>query len=162
MSPLHVCIVGLKCYDHIAAKSVPRYLGGIETQLTILAKGLVAQGCRVSLITYDHGQPDAEIFDGVTVFKSYHRDAGVRTSVGGGGATLTVAPQSNAQPAATDCLAREGPSLRDCAAPTGPTLWVPAALVHLHARRTTGSSNHQERFHLGAFAVRGAAGETRS
>jgi glycosyltransferase involved in cell wall biosynthesis len=78
MSPLHVCIVGLKCYDHIAAKSVPRYLGGIETQLTILAKGLVAQGCRVSLITYDHGQPDAEIFDGVTVFKSYHREAGVR------------------------------------------------------------------------------------
>ena len=76
--PLHVCIIGLKCYDHIAGKSVPRYLGGVETQLSILAKGLAAAGCCVSLITYDHGQPDGETFDGVTVFKSYRPEAGVR------------------------------------------------------------------------------------
>jgi glycosyltransferase involved in cell wall biosynthesis len=78
MSPLHVCIVGLKCYDHVAQKPVPRYIGGIETQLTILAKGLSRQGCRVSLITYDHGQDDGEVFDGVAVLKSYAPETGIR------------------------------------------------------------------------------------
>jgi glycosyltransferase involved in cell wall biosynthesis len=78
MKPLSVCIIGLKCYDHIAGKPIPRYLGGVETQLSILAKGLAAAGCRVSLITYDHGQPDGETFDGVTVFRSYRPEAGVR------------------------------------------------------------------------------------
>jgi glycosyltransferase involved in cell wall biosynthesis len=67
----------LKCYDHIANKLVPRYLGGIETQLALLAKGLVNEGCHISAVTYDHGQADAECFDGVTVFKSYNPDAGM-------------------------------------------------------------------------------------
>jgi hypothetical protein len=78
MNPLRVCIVGLKCYDHVAPKPVPRYLGGIETQLTILAKGLSREGCHVSLITYDHGQSDRERLDGVTVLKSYAPETGVR------------------------------------------------------------------------------------
>lgn len=37
---LKVCIIGLKCYDHIAEKPVPKYLGGVETQLAVLARGL--------------------------------------------------------------------------------------------------------------------------
>jgi hypothetical protein len=56
---------------------VPRYLGGIETQLVVLAKGLAKEGCDVSLITYDHGQPDGERFQGVTVYKSHAPDIGV-------------------------------------------------------------------------------------
>jgi glycosyltransferase involved in cell wall biosynthesis len=75
---LKVCIIGLKCYDHIAEKPVPQYLGGIETQLAVLAKGLRREGCEVSLITFDHGQRAAEIFDGVTVFKSYSPTGGIR------------------------------------------------------------------------------------
>ncbi len=75
---LKVCIVGLKCYDHIAEKPVPQYLGGIETQLAVLAKGLKRDGCEVSLITFDHGQRDGEIFSGVTVFKSYSTTGGIR------------------------------------------------------------------------------------
>ena len=78
MSALRVCIIGLKCYDHIAAKPVPRYLGGIETQLTVLARGLAGEGCRVSLITYNHGQADGELFDSVHVVKSYQPERGVR------------------------------------------------------------------------------------
>lgn len=75
---LKVCIIGLKCYDHIAEKPVPQYLGGIETQMAVLAKGLRHEGCEVSLITFDHGQADRETFDGVTVFKSYSPSGGVR------------------------------------------------------------------------------------
>ena len=78
MNSLHVCIVGLKCYDHISGAAIPRYLGGIETQLVTLARGLAELGCRVSLVTYDHDQPEGEVFDGVTVFKSYRPQAGIR------------------------------------------------------------------------------------
>ncbi|MGH9515368.1 MAG: glycosyltransferase family 4 protein [Terriglobales bacterium] len=58
--------------------AIPRYLGGIETQLVTLARGLAEVGCRVSLVTYDHGQADGEVFDGVAVFKAYRPHAGIR------------------------------------------------------------------------------------
>ena len=77
MSRLKVCIVGLKCYDHIAGASVPRYLGGIETQLVVLAKGLSTEGADVSLITYDHGQKDRQSFEGITELKSHPPGGGV-------------------------------------------------------------------------------------
>ena len=77
-SALKVCIIGFKCFDHLAEKPVPQYLGGIETQLAVLAKGLRHAGCEVSLITFDHGQSDGEIFDGVKVFKSHAPSGGVR------------------------------------------------------------------------------------
>jgi len=77
-TPLKVCIIGLKCYDHIAGSPVLRYLGGIETQLALLAKGLQREGCEVSLITYDQGQADEQIFEGVKVLKSYSPTGGIR------------------------------------------------------------------------------------
>jgi glycosyltransferase involved in cell wall biosynthesis len=75
---LKVCIIGLKCFDHIAEKPVPQFLGGIETQLAVLAKGLRREGCEVSLITFDHGQSDRQTFEGVTVLKSYAPSGGIR------------------------------------------------------------------------------------
>ena len=78
MSHLKVCIIGLKCHDHLRGAEVPRYLGGIETQLATLAKGLALEGCEVSLITYDHGQPDDEIIEGVRVIKCYPPESGIR------------------------------------------------------------------------------------
>jgi glycosyltransferase involved in cell wall biosynthesis len=77
-APLKVCIIGLKCYDHIAGNPALRYLGGIETQLALLAKGLQREGCEVSLITYDHGQAERQVFEGVTVLKSYRPQGGIR------------------------------------------------------------------------------------
>lgn len=73
-----VCIVGLKCHDLISGNPEPRYLGGIETMLVFLAKALVREGCEVSLITYDHDQPVRQLFDDVTVLKSFNPDVGVR------------------------------------------------------------------------------------
>jgi glycosyltransferase involved in cell wall biosynthesis len=77
-APLKVCIIGLKCYDQIAGSPVLRYLGGIETQLPLLAKGLQREGYDVTLITYDHGQAEREVFEGVTVLKSYSPTGGIR------------------------------------------------------------------------------------
>lgn len=74
----HVCFVGLKCYDLLAGIDPPRYIGGIESQLTLLARGLAERGHRVSFITYDHGQPDGIQHDGVTVYKAFKPDAGLR------------------------------------------------------------------------------------
>jgi glycosyltransferase involved in cell wall biosynthesis len=76
--PMKVCIVGLKCYDHIAEKPVPQFLGGIETQLVVLARGLRSEGCEVSLITFDHGQREEETFGGVRVIKSFPASGGIR------------------------------------------------------------------------------------
>jgi len=66
-----ICIVGLKCYDLLAEVPSPRYLGGVEKQLVSLARGLRRAGLRVAFITYDHGQPDREIRDGIVLFKSF-------------------------------------------------------------------------------------------
>jgi glycosyltransferase involved in cell wall biosynthesis len=78
MNPLKVCIVGLKCHDHLTGVEVPRYLGGIETQLATLAKGLVREGCEVSVITFDHGQAEDERSDGVWMLKSHPPEGGIR------------------------------------------------------------------------------------
>lgn len=76
--PPRICIVGLKCYDLISGNPQPRYLGGIESMLVFLAKSLVTEGCEVSLVTYDQGQPEGEVFDGVRIFKAFNPETGVR------------------------------------------------------------------------------------
>ncbi|MEO7725374.1 MAG: glycosyltransferase family 4 protein [Chthoniobacterales bacterium] len=73
-----ICIVGLKCYDLIAGAEMPRFIGGIETQLVLLAKGLLDEGSDVSLIVYDQGQAPEEIVDGVKVLKAYDLSGGIR------------------------------------------------------------------------------------
>ncbi len=77
MNSPKICIIGLKCLDHLAGEEVPRYLGGIETQLATLAKGLAAQGCGVSVITFDHGQSGDLVIEGVRVLKSHAPEGGV-------------------------------------------------------------------------------------
>jgi glycosyltransferase involved in cell wall biosynthesis len=78
MSPLKIGIIGLKCLDHLTGAEIPRYLGGIETQLATLAKGMAALDCEVTVITYDHGQADGVEVDGVRVLKCHAPDAGIR------------------------------------------------------------------------------------
>jgi len=73
----HICIVGLKCYDLLSGAETPRYIGGIENQLVLLARGLVKRGFPVSFVTYDHGQPDGMEHDGIRIFKAFGSDAGV-------------------------------------------------------------------------------------
>ena len=67
----HVCFVALKCYGHLTGKDVGRSIGGAEVQQVMMARWLSQNGFRVSFITFDHGQMDAEDTDGITVYKTY-------------------------------------------------------------------------------------------
>jgi len=49
----------------------------VERQTSLMAKWLAARGHRVRLITWDEGQKDGEVIDGVHVFKLCRQDAGV-------------------------------------------------------------------------------------
>lgn len=71
-----ICIVGLKCWGCISGAESPRYIGGIETDLTTLAKTLAESGKRVALITYDEGQPPVVTLNGVAVYRSFSPEAG--------------------------------------------------------------------------------------
>lgn len=73
-----ICIVGLKCYDLLSRVRAPRYIGGIENQLVHLARGLAERGFPVSFVTYDHGQPDGIVHDGIHVYKAFASDEGIR------------------------------------------------------------------------------------
>jgi glycosyltransferase involved in cell wall biosynthesis len=72
-----VCIVGLKCYDLLSGAETPRYLGGIENQLVLLAQGLAARGFPVSVVTFDHGQPEGIEYSGITIHKAFISDTGI-------------------------------------------------------------------------------------
>jgi glycosyltransferase involved in cell wall biosynthesis len=77
MTPLRICIVGLKCYDLLAEAARPRYFGGAERQQVMLARGLAARGHQVSVVTLDYGQLDGEILGGIGVYKAYAPSDGV-------------------------------------------------------------------------------------
>ena len=77
MSKSDICFVGLKCYDLLTHATIPRYLGGIEKLLVTMARGLAARGVKVSFITYDDGQKDGEVVDGVKIYKCYSKDGGL-------------------------------------------------------------------------------------
>lgn len=75
---MKVCIVGLKCYDQLRNVDTPRYLGGIETQLAFLSKGLRRTGLDVSVLVFDEGQKEVELVDGIEVRKTFDPDNGIR------------------------------------------------------------------------------------
>jgi len=52
--------------------------GGIQRQLSMMARWFAARGHTVSLLTYDEGQPDDVIIDGVRVIKMCRSSAGIR------------------------------------------------------------------------------------
>jgi glycosyltransferase involved in cell wall biosynthesis len=53
------------------------HIGGVEKQTSLMARWLARRGHRVSLITWDEGQPDGVEIDGVRVFKLCRRDDGI-------------------------------------------------------------------------------------
>ncbi len=71
-----ICFVGHNAYGALTGQNLG-HAGGIEQQLALLSRSLVKKGYSVALITWDHGQQDGELIDGVTCYKMSTRDAGL-------------------------------------------------------------------------------------
>ncbi len=53
------------------------HVGGVERQISLMARWLAAQGYGISLLTWNEGQADEEIVDGVRVIRMCSRDSGL-------------------------------------------------------------------------------------
>lgn len=71
-----VCLYVPFLYPVVSGGKVP-FAGGIEVQLSLLARGLAARGFDVSVVTCDYGQPDGLVVDGVRLLKCWPPDAGL-------------------------------------------------------------------------------------
>ena len=65
-----VCMFVEYLYPVVSGGRVP-FAGGIEVQLSLLARGLVRRGFDVTVVTGDFGQPDGLVVDGVRLLKAY-------------------------------------------------------------------------------------------
>ena len=72
-----ICIVSPFAYGALTGGD-RGHAGGVEQQTSMLARWLARRGHEVSLVTWDEGQPDGEIIDGVRVLITCRRDAGRR------------------------------------------------------------------------------------
>jgi glycosyltransferase involved in cell wall biosynthesis len=73
----HICFVAPYCWPVLAQDPKLKVVGGAEVQQCILARLLVRDGYRVSMICCDYGQPDRVEVDGITVHKVFAPDAGL-------------------------------------------------------------------------------------
>src|SRR5258708_37446545 len=71
-----VCMYVPYLYPVVSGGKVP-FAGGIEVQLSLLAKGLVARGFDVSVVTCDYGQADDLVVDGVRLMKCFGPEEGL-------------------------------------------------------------------------------------
>src|SRR5262245_37893269 len=76
-SRLNICIVAHKAYGTLSG-GTEGHLGGAERQASIVARWLASRGHRVSLVTWNEGQPDGIEIDGVEVITLCRRTDGFR------------------------------------------------------------------------------------
>lgn len=72
-----ICFVAHYAYGALASED-NGHIGGIERQNSLMARWLAGKGYGVSMITWDEGQPDALMIDGVQIFKMCRQDAGIK------------------------------------------------------------------------------------
>jgi glycosyltransferase involved in cell wall biosynthesis len=78
MGSLSICFVGMENLPALAREYAHLGIGGAQLQQTLVAKALVKRGLTVSMVVKDYGQSDRASWSGVTTFKAYRPDAGVR------------------------------------------------------------------------------------
>ena len=74
---MKVCFFSPTAYSYFNPDS-GKWAGGAETQQILIARRMVDRGIDVSFIVGDHGQPEIEIFGGITVIKSFSPFVGNR------------------------------------------------------------------------------------
>lgn len=74
---LHICFVAHLAYGALAGGEIG-HIGGVERQTSLMAKWLANHGYKVSMVTWNEGQEDGQIIDGVKVFKMCAKEAGVK------------------------------------------------------------------------------------
>lgn len=77
MSKPHICFIGLGNLPALAAEYGHLRIGGAQVQQTLLAKALVKRSYKVSMVVFDHGQPDGSTWHGVKTYRAYAPEAGI-------------------------------------------------------------------------------------
>jgi len=72
-----ICFVGEDNYPVLNPSHAHEYFGGESVQQTLLAKAFLQLGYRVSMVVKDHGQPQGETVDGISVWKTFAEGAGI-------------------------------------------------------------------------------------
>ncbi len=72
-----ICFVAHLAYGALAGVDTG-HVGGIERQMSLMARWFVQRGYDVSMITWDEGQADGTVIDGVQVFKMCRENAGIK------------------------------------------------------------------------------------
>ncbi len=73
-----ICFVSLKAYRVLSGRDDINHIGGAEVQQVLIAHWLVKRGFSVRFVTLDYGQPDGVNISGITVYKAYEKEAGIR------------------------------------------------------------------------------------
>ncbi len=71
------CFVALGIYPCLKPDSGIARIGGAELQQIFIGRGLQQRGFSVCYLTADHGQPEHEIVEGMTIHKSYRDQDGI-------------------------------------------------------------------------------------
>ncbi len=72
-----LCFLAHNAYGALTGEG-KRHVGGLERQLTMVARQMADRGYPVTLVSWDEGQPDGAVVDGVRVLKLCRREAGMR------------------------------------------------------------------------------------
>lgn len=73
---LNICIVAHFAYDALTGNATG-HIGGVEKQTSLMAHWFAGRGHRVSLITWDQGQPADTIIDDIRIIKLCKRNEGI-------------------------------------------------------------------------------------
>ncbi|MDT8302439.1 MAG: glycosyltransferase family 4 protein [Sedimentisphaerales bacterium] len=72
-----ICFVAHNAYGALAGKDTG-HIGGIERQQSLMAKWLAKRGYKVSMITWDEGQEDNQVINGIRTLQMCTFNAGIK------------------------------------------------------------------------------------
>lgn len=74
---MKICFLGYENLPVLAPAFNRNGIGGEQVQQTLLARALTRRGHQVCMVVLDYGQQDGSVWDGITTYKAYRRDAGM-------------------------------------------------------------------------------------